>query len=245
MAEELCIVFRNRTFGVEYALEKIQAILTQQQISTSGFELYDSPIELSQVATRLKRSSRITFHLRGQGFEFILGSVANYKVDFLSIRSDIPIRIPWDTWAWQFIDSPNFVMAWVVDSEYDFWQNAEDLLHYTVHNRPYSHLPQKSNGLPFPVEQTIIDISRNPGRRLFRNGYYEIVAAHMWLGEPFWSLTGTSKAAVEQADWLTVSYPLSNVLKVEAAPQCFTSDIEQEADLQRRLRSLLFNTPGD
>lgn len=245
MAEELCIVFRFRTFSVEYALQKIQSVLAQHQISTTGFELYDLPVELSQVSTRLKRAARITFDLQGQGFEFMLGSVANFQVDFLSIKSELPIRIPWDTWALEFIDNPNFVMAWIVDAEYDFWQNAEDLLHYTVHTRPYSHLPQRSNDLPFPLEQTIIDISGNPGRRLFRNGYYEIVAAQMWLGEPFWQLTGKSRAAVEQADWVKVSHPLPNVLKLEATQKCFTTDEGVEANLQRRLRSLLFGVPGD
>ena len=110
--------------------------------------------------------------------------------------------ISWDVWAAEFTGNPNFVMAWAADCEYDYWQNAEDPLQYEVARMPYAHLPTKSNGLPYPLEKAIVDTSANVGRKRFRNGYIEAVGAVMWLGEPFWPLTGADKKQVENVPWL-------------------------------------------
>ena len=51
--------------------------------------------------------------------------------------------------------------------EYDYWQNAEDLLLYRVAGRAVEGLRLVSNNLPAPLEQKVVDISANPGRRVF------------------------------------------------------------------------------
>src|ERR1700730_17707363 len=80
----------------------------------------------------------------------------------------------------------------------------------------------------------------NPGRRLLRVGYIEVVGAVMWLGESFWRLSGASREAVEDAQWLRVTSPASSALRIQAAERCFTSQDGPSGELQRRLRSLLF-----
>jgi hypothetical protein len=52
--------------------------------------------------------------------------------------------------------------------------------------------------------------------------------------------TGAQKSEVEHAEWLRVTCPLPSILRIEAQPTCFRSDQGAEAELQRRLRSLLF-----
>ena len=98
----------------------------------------------------------------GHGYEFDLGRIKNKGVDFLLVKHAGERRFLWDEWVVPFLGSPDFVMAWLADSEYEFWQNAYDPLQYKAVNKPFDHLPKKSNGLPYPLEQTIIDTSDNP-----------------------------------------------------------------------------------
>jgi len=147
-----------------------------------------------------------------------------------------------DAWAWAepFTRSEKFRCARLYDHEYEYWQNAHDPLQYTAVGRSYAGLPMKSNGLPFPLEQQIIDTSQNPGRRVLRDGYVEAVGSVMWLGEPFWSLTGASKQAVLATDWLQCEPLPDGVLRVQAADAPFTTAEGAFGDLQDKLRSLLF-----
>jgi len=238
--EELTIVFKHETLDAEFALRAIQAELAERQVPSNGFELYQEPVALVQVWPRLKKAGRKTFNLVGRGYVFQLSSVRNFQFDCLGIKATGERRSTWDKWAARFIGDPNFVMAWLSDTEYEFWQNAEDLLQYTSKGKPHEHLSKKSNGLPPPLEQIIIDISGNPGRRLLRPGYYEVVGSVMWLGEPFWHLTKANKAEVERADWLKVSNPVPTVARVEASAKCFTSEEGDVGELQRNLRAILF-----
>jgi len=238
--EELTIVFKHATLDAELALNSIQSELAERQIPSSGFELYEQPVELAEVSPQLKSAGRKTFNLVGRGFVFHLNSVRNFQLDFLGIKATGEHRSSWEKWAARFIGDPNFIMAWLADAEYEFWQNAEDLLQYTSKYKPHEHLPKKSNGLPPPLEQTIIDTSGNPGRRLLRFGHYEAVGAVMWLGEAFWHLTKASKVEVERSPWLHISSPLPSVVRIEASSKCFTTPEGHTGQLQRELRVLLF-----
>lgn len=125
-----------------------------------------------------------------------------------------------------------------------FWQSAEDLLHYKVRGRPWKHLPMKSNGLPPPLERTIVDISHNPGRWVFRDGFIEAVGAVMWFGERFWQVSGASKQQVISAPWLQCAEIAPGLVRVETATQCFSTDQGEDGDLQRKLRALFFTRSG-
>jgi hypothetical protein len=239
-AEQLKIIYNCGTLSPELALKGIQAVLADSDVPLTGFTLYDEPVNLPAVLPKLERSKRTTFNLAGQGFEFLLGSVAMRSLDFLEIKSEAAPLTPWDDWVAQFFDSRNFAMAWVVDHEYDFWQNAEDPLEYRALGKSYEHLPMKSNGLPYPVEQQIIDTSANPGRWLFRDGFIEAVGAVMWLGEQFWSLTGARKQDILAQKWLTCKEMPGAALRVAAANSPFASAAGAERELQERLRVHLF-----
>jgi hypothetical protein len=237
--EELTIVFKLDTFKVGLALQSINAVLTKHHIPLRGFRADGKPVNLATVVKVIKKPH---FQITGRGFEFLLGIVRNYQLDFLGIKSVHEHEIDWNEWVEQFIGDPNFVMAWLADCEYHHWQNAYDPLQYTAVGRSYAHLPMKSNGLPYPLEQKIIDTSANPGRWRLCKGYHEAVAAVMWLGEPFWELTGTDKSKVEKADWLQISHPVPPVIKVQAANECFTTAEGANGELQQRLRTLLFGS---
>jgi len=240
--EQIKFIFRYDT-EIENAAKGIKALLDRKKINKTGYKLYGRSVNLDEFLTEIRKSSRRGFELEGHDYSFSFGSVANRHLDFLEIRSMSESTITWDDWAYSFVAMDNFVMAWLVNSEYDHWQNASDPLQYTALKKPYNHLPMKSNELPYPLEKIIIDTSKNPGRWLFRDGYIEAVGAIMWLGEHFWRLTGANKSAVIKTNWLQVSNPIPSVTKVQVADRCFTTGEGASGELQKKLRALLFGSP--
>lgn len=233
-AEELTFVFKFRRLSAEVALQGIRDVLAAHRVSLLDFELSGRRLTLDSNSPK----KRGAFNIIGHGFEFLFGSLPSVRLDFLTIK-----RTKRPEWATHFIGKPDFLMAWVADSEYEYWQNAHDPLQYTSVGRSYAHLPMKSNGLPPPLEQAVIDTSCNPGRRILRTGYVEAVGAMMWLCESFWPLTGAGKNAVADTKWLLLTEPAPSVTKVQAADSPFVSNEGSSGQLQRKLRSLLF--PGN
>jgi hypothetical protein len=183
-------------------------------------------------------------HLTGHGFEFDLGTLGDFELDFLKIRGITKPRVAWDDWATQGISRLDFNMAWVADSEYEHWQNAYDPLQYTAVGKSYAQLPTVSKGLPYPLEREIIDTTSNPRRRLLRRGCIESVGSVMWLGESFWQITGADKRHVADAHWLRVFNLAPSVVKLQAAERSFTTAEGASGELQSKLRLLLFLLPA-
>jgi hypothetical protein len=239
--EELNIVFRFDTLGARSALQGIGEVLAKTGAVSGVFDLDGEPAaDICAVLARLQRKKQPHFNVIWEDYEFDFGSVGNRELDTFQIKSLGPPRIGWEDWISPYLEASGFVMAWVANVEYDYWQNAYDLMQYRGSGKSTDHLPKKSNGLPYPLEQTIIDTSNNPGWRRIRTGYYEVVGSVMWLGEHFWRLTGAKREMVESSDWLKVSHPAPSVTKIGAAPVCFTCDSGVEGELQRQLRTLLF-----
>jgi len=151
-----------------------------------------------------------------------------------------------DAWRWcePFAALPEFRQAFVYDSDFQRWQNEEDPEAFADEGRDHGNLPKKSNNLPDFVESDIIDISGNPGRRMIREGYLEFVSSLMWLGKPFWKLTGASRNKVLEQDWLKCKELSNNVLQVHARNKPFVSAEGEQGAMQDRLRDLLFPHHG-
>jgi len=115
----------------------------------------------------------------------------------------------------------------------------EDLKYYESENRSYDGLPLKSNGLPFPLEQKIIDTSKNSGRLIFKIGYIEAVGSIMWLSKNFLEKTGASKEKILACDWLHTE-EIGNIIKLKVQDVPFTNANGEEEVLQNKLRSLLY-----
>lgn len=206
--------------------------------------LYADECVLDQVSEEIKRLGMVHF---GVSFEqgsllsdIQYGHVRNF--DHSLIRVERVVSGVADAWSWiePFSRQSGFCAAWIRDLPYEYWQNAEDPLQYESEGRSYKGLPMKWNGLPRPLKRKIIDITGNPGRRVLRCGYVEAVGAVMWLGERFWSVTGTGKQDVLAQDWIICQELPCSVLRVQASNQPFTSAEGDEGQKQDRLRALLF-----
>ncbi len=167
------------------------------------------------------------------------GDVNDSNLATLYIKNLVLNEADADQWLIHLIQDDRFVHAAFYDFEYDIWQNMDDLMYYETSNRSYDHLPLKSNGLPFPLEATVVDTTNNPGRYVFRNGYIEFVGSVMWLGEQFWEKTGTCKDMVLACDWLEIK-EIGSVIRIKALDKVFTTAEGREGELQNNLRNLLY-----
>ena len=142
--------------------------------------LYHSPLKQSLLGRKLR--NRKSFHLEIQGTDFELASLKNQNLSFLSVVG----AEHWEVvWVKEFANMAPLISARLFNKEYEHWQNAEDLLEYEARGRSMEGLTMKSNDLPPPLNQTIVDTSRNPGRRILQNGYIEAIGHRMWLGPEF------------------------------------------------------------
>ena len=99
----------------------------------------------------------------------------------------------------------------------------------------------RSNDLPAPLDQMVVDITGNPGRRILRNGYVEAIGQRMWLGpEYFARVPGVDRRAILSAAWPKAIERQDGIIEVTAADEPFCD--ASTADLQLHLRELLFPT---
>ncbi|KZS50838.1 MULTISPECIES: hypothetical protein [Rhizobium] len=220
------------------ALETILDVLRRLKLDEK-IQGHGSSLQLKKLLTSVRNTDRLS-QIETSTLIFKYGAVADAEHCYVEVREKVPnAAIDWEQWVEPFIVSPHFVQAWVADVEYDKWQNAQDPLIYKAANRDYSSLPMRSNGLPPPLEQMVVDISQNPGRWEFRSGYIEAIAAVMWLSELFWRyvgvdhrkrLAGLSEAKIKQET--------DDVVRISISETSFIDDSTR--DLQERLRKILY-----
>jgi len=179
-------------------------------------------------------------HVQTTDLSLQYGIAGSYEHCFVSIREKICNAAgSWKEWATPFVVLNGFVQGWVVDVEYNHWQNAKDPIEYEIAGRDFTHLPMKSNGLPPPLQQMEIDTSNNPGRWVLRSGYVEAIGATMWLSKLFWDRVGRDRSnRVRSTDWICTTALPKDVVEICVSEHCFV--LEETADLQNRLRELLY-----
>lgn len=168
------------------------------------------------------------------------GDIANLELGRLDLIR--VVRAPQDAERWlaNLLRDDRMVQARLYDDEYDRWQNAEDLAIYSAAGRSAAGLPMKSNGLPFPLTQQVVDIDNNPGRWRLRRGWIESIGATMWFGRDFWKISGANRAALQACDGVVMTQIGNGVTKLTTAKDVFRTAEGIEGDLQRRMRAALF-----
>jgi hypothetical protein len=206
-----------------------------------NFRTYEgATLSEKQVEERIRKSG--IPYLLVDGLALRAGNLSGRRQSFIIVeeKSD-GAASSWDQWVAPFLGWPNFVQAWVANVEYDHWQNASDPLEYTTVGRDMSGLKMKSNGLPPPLEQQVVDTSGNPGRWEFRKGYIEAIGSLMWIGENLWQVTGDNRENELRAiNWLHLTEPREGVLRLSS--DIHFSD-QTTASEQNSLRAAIYG-PG-
>ena len=205
-------------------------------------ESMSSTVVLSGQSVDVKRlcsevRSRKHFDIEIAAWKVAWGGVKNYDHALLTIKNaQAPL-------AEHLLFRVAHLAPWIAgrsyDSEYDHWQNAEDPLEFESVGRSMVALPMKSNGLPAPLEQMIVDTSETPGRRVLRNGYVEAIGHRMWLGSEFFArVPGADREEVLRDPTFETRELEDGILEVVAHPEPFVDGSTSE--IQDRLRRLLF-----
>jgi len=240
MALHLEITVDYMAIPAEVAWEMLHASHAALLTTSQQASLYGDVRSLGDMTHAIKKRGKPHFAVEFAGGEFDYIPVGNSHLGLVIVKNWVQGFD--DAWAWvnPFARLKEFRSARVYDHEFEYWENASDPREYISVGRSYVGLPMKSNGLPCPLKQMLIDTSANPGRRVLRQGYVEAVGAVMWLGEQFWALTGARKKDVLCAKWLKCEEMPHGVVRVQAADEPFTTSEGSAGELQHRLRALLF-----
>ncbi|MEL7581687.1 hypothetical protein AADY36_20380 [Pseudoalteromonas sp. D15MCD-2] len=177
-----------------------------------------------------------------QGTHYIkFGHLSDWRIDQLIIKGFDNLIRARDTWWKPLLNHPNFLMARLMDQDYNTKQNDDSVWGYELSGWSHEHLPKIGNGLPPPLDETIIDTRVNPGHWRFKHGYIEGVAAQMWLGDAFFKAVNLEKSALNGVPWLEVNELANGVVHLKAYDTEFNSDQGEQRELQIKLRKLLFS----
>ena len=187
-------------------------------------DLNGSAHPVRDVANRLAGDKKRYFTVKCGSGPIDYGPLGAFGLSRLQISGCIRSTEDACLWMDALVLLPSFMEGRLYEEEYEFWQNAKDPLEYKARNKPYDHLPMRSNGLPPPLEQSEIDTSANPGRRLLRKGFIEAVGSPMWLGAEFLSLVNVSESDLRSKDWLHPEFLPPRVWKLSVQGSPFTSD---------------------
>jgi len=100
---------------------------------------------------KMQKEGKWSGKIQVNDFLLRFGKVASMAQYFLIIEQQTQnMPITWEDWVMPFVSEERFVQAWVSNIEFDFWQNATDILEYELAGKSYDGLQLKSNGLPFP-----------------------------------------------------------------------------------------------
>lgn len=196
--------------------------------------------KLSQAIKIIKQQEIPYFLIEINDSKFHFSPLGNYNISFLAIDLCVNKLEDITTWVVPFIKYHSFIQARGYNIDYEYWQNASDPLQYNSVDKPYNHLPMKSNGLPFPLEQTIIDTSTNPGLRILRSGFIEAIGSMMWFGEHFWEVVRVKKEDVCKKNWITCLSISDHVVFIKLSEVPFENDHGESLITQNKLRTLLF-----
>jgi len=229
-----------------FKLDSLDAATVARQIFDS-LEVVDEDLKLYQVSmskqaalSKLEKERKHAFQLDTGSLSIHFSTVRSYRHQLLTIfwKGEHSLSV-WEEILNGFLKFKGFVQACLVNNEYSFWQNAYDPIQYEALGRSWEGLPMISNGLPPPLEKAVIDISNNPGRRIIKVGYVEMIGRAMWFGQPFWDAIGDDKLKTLLSQ---------NIYKVDKVgygvirgifADCQFLD-ESSSETQREIRKLLF-----
>ena len=236
--QKLELVFRYGKSAYELWKDLVSCLI--DKVAENSAELYGECMPISSIGRRIK--ARKSFNVKTQALEIHCAELPDYDLVSLQVEISEPDAGWFSDWIDVFVGSPLFIQAWLVNSDYDFWQNANDPIEYRSRGRSTRGLPMISNGLPRPLRQKIIDTSGNLGLRVLKKGYVEAIGSPMWLSNGFMRASGVSLDDIEQFDFLKVVQLENGVVEIQSAEGGFSDD--SSANVQRTLRKVLFENRG-
>lgn len=184
----LTVVFVYKSLKLKILNQSFFDWVRRRGLLENYYNIDGGVVQASEIESYIFSHNELRFRIDSSIFETRSGEIANHKISFVDISTGV--EVDWSDLIMSLAVSGDIFFAYVADSDYNYWQNAKDPDQYTRAGKPLPDLPMKSNGLPFPLEQQIFDTSRNPGRFVHREGYFEAIGSPMWFSDKFWEMLG-------------------------------------------------------
>lgn len=239
----LWIIGNRKTLPVEaiWSWFDYSGVPNETVISFRSSEAKPRELLSADLEETLESSHLPSFEVTGTGFSFQYGQNGgqNYDSVFIDGMSSLLTEEFCDELVKETIGKDeNFLQAHLIDKKYQHLQNIFDPLQFKALGLSMDGLPMKSNGLPFPLEQKIVDTSQNPGRFVLGQGYVEVAAAVMWFGQKFWGkVNNTAQKAIELLP-SDVTLEHDVCWKLQSCTGPFVD--QSTAEIQNQIRKALF-----
>jgi hypothetical protein len=237
-AEKVEMVFELDSQSVDDAARRSIEVLGMQD---SQVNLYQEAMSAKSALEKIARDRESSFNIETAAVSIHFSTIRAYQQQLLTIfKREACALSTWEEIIDSFEDCKGFTQAYLLSEEYTLWQNAADPLQYQAAGRSYDGLPLVSNGLPSPLQKLVVDTSRNPGRRIIKVGYVEVVGYAMWFGRPFWDHVGNQRRQDLLAFSAYKATEMPNgIVRVVASEAPFVDETTKE--VQENLRRLLFS----
>ncbi len=138
-----------------------------------------------------------------------------------------------------FVEQHQFLQAVLQDRSYTSEQNEEQVGISEVAQVPEPDCPIIWDGSSGPHSKRY-NTTGNPGYSCSHEGYWEEVAAFMWLSRTFFERSGADRDEVLNTPWLETKVLENDVIELKAWEHCFDSPEEPQRSRQFALRQLLY-----
>lgn len=219
--------------------EELITFCKEEFPSEAKGSLYAESHTFAKMGEAITKRGRPFFNIESEFGNFRYSSIGNARVSFLRIGGQV-ISSDSDAIKWmnQISCIDGFIMGRAFDSEFEYWQNAENPLLFEFSGRSTEGLSWKNNGLPAPLNDDIIDISQNPGRRVLRDGYVEAVGHLMWIGDAFWNVTQLQTKSAP--DWVEHVERLDGADFIVVSTDPFCEGMKESYSMLDRIREYYF-----
>jgi len=235
-------VFKTETVNKIALLRNVLRLMRQDGMPLDSLETRYGHIDSATYMSLVEKEGDWVYGFETPDIEIINGESGGFDLyKLIAIEKTIEKVITPSNWAQYFTSEQGFSTCRVFDADFDFWQNTTDPIEYQKSGRSYEKNELISNSLPYPLEDKIVDISKNPGVRIFRKGYIEAIGFEMWLSDCFFNaIEGYSTKRLQAAGW-SVQQCTNGVIHLSVKPIELSDhgDIEK----QRALRAALFGGP--
>jgi len=221
------------------AFKQVESHTILELVEASGFEI-EAGVLLDGNATPWKAlsESKPDWRLAVEGLD------SSWQVSLSAIRRhDISLVLvdgP-ETQVEKFCEMsaelPGFIQGRMFDGQYDRIQNLTSVAEFESAGLSTLGLELVSNGLPFPLEEMVVDTSKNPGRRLLRDGFIECIGHKMWIAR---QLVERLSIDLEKLASLGSVDMLPSGIRVTFSETPFTDDSCNE--VQNAIREHLFGS---
>ena len=210
--------------------------MPQERLSSATCRCDGAKLPLSDLPELISRMETYGFDVCCGDIVVTLAAIGNHGLSVLIVDGLIASNNDADKCVSAMMRLPGFLEARLYDSRYDELQNTTDLKAYEDAGIDTSTLTLKSNGLPFPVEEYIVDTAENPGRRILRDGYIEAIGHRMWLSRILMDRLGLDVERLKAS--LSVD-DLENATVLISSEGPF-QDAETNRATQEQLRDVVF-----